>query len=208
MRALMGAILPLHEAKQERARTRTPEFYVMDYGAGKHARHADFLRDIEGFKVFAFDKFKSTGGSGWEMGSVVSTLPRRKRFDFVFSAYMLNVVTEDIQDDAILPEMESLGSRVAHIVRDDLEESVRKWLLNPDHITTEWFLNEFADDAEIEEYEETGGRISSETMENFLCFGFETSRGFQRKVDLSHMGYDLNGSLSQPRSWKTWTKGI
>lgn len=208
MHALMGVILPLYEEKKKRARARTPEFYVMDYGAGKHARHANFLRDIEGFKVFAFDKFKSTGGSGWEAGSIISTLPRHKRFDFVFSAYMLNVVTEDVQNDDILPEMESMGSRVAHIVRDDLKVEFGKWLPDPEHITTQWFLNVFASPAEIEEWEETRGYISDETMENFLCYGFETTRGFQRKVDLSHMGYVENRGLSRPRKWKTWTKGI
>ena len=72
---------------------------VMDFGAGKYARNANYLRE-KGVKVYAYDPFNGDpNGDGWN--TTTTKLPPAGKFDAVFTSYVLNVVPEHIEDQII-----------------------------------------------------------------------------------------------------------
>jgi hypothetical protein len=137
----------------------TPGMRVLDFGSGRHARNADYLRG-KGVKCYAYDPFKATEGDGWGKGSVSENLPGGL-FDLVFSTYVLNTVKPD-EAATILRQAEKRGKSQIHVVRDDLDKD----------------------------------KASK---------GYETSRGFQRAVDLSSKGYTAH---RKGGSYVAWTKGV
>lgn len=137
----------------------TPGMRVLDFGAGRHARHADYLRG-KGVDCYAYDPYKATEGDGWAKGSVSSNLPGGL-FDVVLSTYVLNVIKPE-EEETVLRQAEKRGKCQIHVVRDDL----------PDDKAAK---------------------------------GFETSRGFQRSVDLSKKGYT---AYRKAGNFVAWVKGL
>lgn len=169
-----------------------PGMKVLDWGAGKVARNADFLRSL-GCEVFAYDPFNATGGDGWEMGSVAGEKPDPQQFDVGFSSFVLNVVPEHIEDE-ILRDMGAYTSEMYHIVRNrdiyKMAENALSGTTNNPHIV-EFYLTQFADDEEKEAWE--AGKVYEEDIEAFCPFGFKSGPGkFQRiPSDLEDKGYRI-----------------
>ena len=154
---------------------------ILDYGAGKYARNADFLRDL-GFTVYAYDPFNGLSGSdGYEYGVVSRNLPR-ETFDVVFTSFVLNVVPFYIEKD-IVKETENLSKgNVYHITRNkDIFDTVDNALSRKDRIVTNFFWNV---------YQYPGDIITPEVVYDFCCYGVQTSRGFQRIPTTEVLGYE------------------
>lgn len=165
-----------------------PGQLVLDYGAGKYARNADWLRE-QGVDVYAYDPYNATGGDGWEMGEVAAKVPSGTRFDVAFSAYVLNVVPEPVED-RILGEMKSLASKTFHITRNkDIFQMAKKSLEAGREPVTSFFLDEFATEEEALAWEM--GELTDETIMDFCLHGVTTSRGFQRIPLLEEKGGTL-----------------
>jgi len=93
-----------------------PGMKVLDYGAGKYARNADYLRKL-GCKVYAYDPFNyNTTGSGYTMGAVTKRKPHGK-FDVAFSCFVLNVVPVKVERE-IVREVETYADTTFHIHRN------------------------------------------------------------------------------------------
>lgn len=158
---------------------------VLDYGAGKYGRNAEFLRQ-NGIECFAYDPFNGTGKDG--RNGVAAVLPKKK-FDVAFTSYVLNVVPEHIEDD-ILREVQSVSKTDFHITRNkDITASITKALNRKDPLVGKFFLENFANEEEAEMYE--NGTLTPEVIDNFVKHGVQTSRGFQRIPELEDKGYRL-----------------
>ncbi len=156
-----------------------PGMKVLDYGAGKVARNADWLRK-QGVKVYAYDPFNSTGGDGWEMGSVVSKKPTGK-FDVAFSCYVLNVVPAGVETDVVANVAKAAPERF-HVVRsksDLLNQVGRSLRKGSNAVLKQWFANEFATPQDVKDLED--GTLSKERIRDFVIFGVKTGKDrFQR----------------------------
>lgn len=158
---------------------------VLDYGAGKFARNADYLRS-EGFKTYAYDPFNFNGKAGWEPGEVSSKLPSKK-FDAAFSCYVLNVVPQHVEAK-IISAIEALGKRVIHITRGtDVSDMVKSALARRDKVVWPFFLEHFWEGKQ----EPTAADITPELIAKLCKFGVQTSKGFQRIPALEDYGYIL-----------------
>lgn len=169
-----------------------PGMRVLDWGAGRMARNGDFLRGL-GCEVYAYDPFHSTGGTGWEPGSVVSTKPPAQEFDAGFTCFVLNVVPENVEDE-IIRDMSAYTTTLYHVVRNrDVYDMAYKALTGQIHnqFIVDFFVNQFADDEELEAWE--NDTIYEDTIEAFCQFGFESGKGrFQRiPSDLEEKGYRI-----------------
>lgn len=159
---------------------------VLDYGAGKYARNANFLRE-NGCDVYAYDPFNGTDADGWE--GVSSKIPNEK-FDVVFTSFVLNVVPEHIEKDITSTCTSLTSGHEFHITRNmDIFSTVKRALLKKDKIVGPFFLNNFADENEKQMYEE--GTLTDEIILDFCHHGVQTSRGFQRIPTLEDNGYKL-----------------
>ena len=159
---------------------------ILDYGSGKYARNANFLRE-QGFKVYAYDPYNGNKEDGWTDNSIQ---PPKGNFDVVFSAFVLNVVPEKTEN-TILSETEQFSKGdVYHITRNlDIFDTVKKALERGDKIITDFFLKEFASPEQKEALEENN--LDDDTILDFCYFGTQTSRGFQRIPQLEDKGYNL-----------------
>lgn len=166
-----------------------PEDKVLDYGAGKYSRNADFLRD-QGCQVYAYDPFNGTGSGGWERGEVSNKLPIGEKFDVGFSAYVLNVVPEHTEDE-LIKDMRRFCKTEIHITRNkDIFESVKKALSRHDKVIGTFFIQEFAENEDdITNYENK--TLSDKRIMDFCLFGYQSSRGFQRIPNLEDKGFKL-----------------
>lgn len=175
-----------------------PEHVVLDYGAGKYGRNANFLRELQ-VKTFAYDPFNGNSDDGW---TGVSKTITNQTFDVAFTSYVLNVVPKHIEQQ-ILSDIESKATHVVHIVRNkDVFDSVKKALLKRDRVVWPFFQNEFLPNYSQEVDED---QISDEVVAAFCKFGVQTSRGFQRICHLEEEGYTLTkGSPTSP--YKVYTK--
>ena len=183
------------------------ESILLDYGAGRYSRNADALRET-GFAVYAYDPFNTTGGSGWETGSVTDALPADE-FDFAFTCYVLNVVPDNIEDE-ILATTESLAPRTLHIVRNKdintmLAGALQRYIDGKTDknaaLVGEFFVNEFADTAQLEQFEQTG--VCKDTVAALAEHGAPTSRGFQRVPYLEDKGHV---KVRDSSNFKVYTK--
>ena len=163
-----------------------PGMMVLDFGAGKFARNANFLRE-QGVKVYAYDPYNgSSMEDGWT--GTTTKLPSG-RFDVGFTSFVLNVVPEHTEDK-LLKTISGLCREEFHITRNqDIAVTVKAALLRKDKLVSEFFLTQFADDVEKEEWE--GGSISAPTLAKFCKHGVQTSKGFQRIPFLEEKGYSL-----------------
>jgi len=179
----------------------TPGMKILDYGAGQIARNGDYFRGL-GAKVYAYDPFHSTGGDGWEMGSVTQRMPRGK-FDLVFTCYVLNVVPKEVERSILKNCLRFSKGQVVHITRNkDIEQMARGALGRGDPLVTgfvnEWFIPQCAP------------HLASVAIEDWtdadyvaLCaYGVATRQGFQRIPYLEHEGYAQPANNAKYKAYK------
>jgi hypothetical protein len=173
-----------------------PGMTVLDYGAGKYSRNADFIR-ASGARVYAFDPFNGVGSDGWEMGEVAMSLPPAGvKFDVGFTSFVLNVVPEYIEDK-IIREVNQRSAKSIHITRnEDIFVMVSGALARGEKFVTSFFRDWFAPGDPIAQAELESGEFTEETVRRFCCYGVQTSRGFQRIPQLEHKGFSLSGTKS------------
>ena len=154
---------------------------VLDYGAGKYGRNANFLRE-NGVNVYAYDPFNGTNVDGWT--GVSNKLPKKK-FDIGFTSYVLNVVPVNVEEQIIADISHKVKHQV-HITRNkDITVSIKKALARGDSTVTSFFEKEFGQ-SNVDPKE-----IDDETLEMFVHFGVQTSKGFQRIPELEDKGFKL-----------------
>jgi len=164
-----------------------PGMTVLDFGAGKFARNANFLRD-NGVKCYAYDPFNGTNADGWEQG-VSKKLPSKGKFDLAFTAYVLNVVPEHVENE-LLGAISKHAKQQVHITRNmDIYDTVKKAIERKDKLVGNFFLTHYADDAQKQMFEE--GTLPKEVIVDFCKFGVQTSKGFQRIPFLEQKGFTL-----------------
>ena len=164
----------------------TEDMYVLDYGAGKYSRNADFLR-AQGVECYAYDPFNYNGSEGWEMGTVSNKIPRAK-FDVGFTAYVLNVVDESTEN-YILSDIERRAKTIYHAVRgEDMLKMVQKALARQSGAVYDWWVDHYGGDPDT-------SNVSDQEMMDFLYYGVKTSERqggtFQRWPDLGSKGYSI-----------------
>lgn len=161
---------------------------ILDYGAGKYARNANFLRS-KGFKVYAYDPFNNNGKDPWEDEGVSNIIPDIK-FDVVFSSFVLNVVKNETMLN-ILEYIDSLNPRFTfHITRNkDIFDSIKKSIKTNKELFK--FIDKYYPDKSLKE------DITDDKLMDLSLFGYSTSRGFQIIPMLENYGYsnvkDTNG---------------
>jgi len=165
---------------------------VLDWGAGKSARNADYLRSL-GCKVYAYDPYNSTGGNGWQRGSVSARPPKSgEKFDVALSCYVLNVVR--IADErAIIRRLKHRADKVIHITRSEKEladmatsallgETDNPWI-------HDWYCQKFLNNSWC--FGPDKAVLAS--IHAFCEYGFQTGKDkFQRlttKSAMKHRGY-------------------
>ena len=91
---------------------------ILDFGAG-NGRHSNALREL-GFKVYSYDPYN--GNKNADPYKEVSNVLPASTFDYVFTAFVLNVVDKN-EAANIINRCESLTAdkgNVIHLVREDL----------------------------------------------------------------------------------------
>lgn len=168
---------------------------VLDYGAGKFARNADYLRKL-GCRVYAYDPHNfNTKGSGFAMGNVTKRKPKG-RFDVAFTSFVLNVVPAKVELQ-IVREVETYADRVFHVHRHlDIVEMANKAILGEttNKWITDWYYDRFMKAPRsvaeaMTEYEKMS------TISDFCHYGFQTGKGkFQRlpkQTTMQRRGYRM-----------------
>lgn len=179
-----------------------PGMTVLDYGAGKHARNADFLRSFC-IRTYAFDPHNwNCEGDGWTRGMISPKLDLNVNdgnpFDFCFSSYVLNVVPKHVEKE-IIKHCESMSSQVVHIVRNnDVIEMLQAALKRRDETVLSFLHQHFGNDWTVD-----GVLQDINETRRFCEFGVQTSRGFQRLTDLEEYGYRL---LRKTHGFKVYVK--
>lgn len=159
---------------------------VLDYGAGKFGRNAEYLKSI-GCKVYAYDPYNGDDSDGWR--GVSTTLPDDKDFDVGFSSFVLNVVPDEIENQ-IIKEMDTYCDSNLHITRNmDIYDTIKSALERKDKLVVDFFENEYANDELIKRLHDD--ELTKEEIVNFCIFGTVTSKGFQRIPDLTHKGFEV-----------------
>jgi len=174
---------------------------VLDYGAGKFARNADYLRKL-GCKVYAYDPHNyNTTSSGFKLGAVTKRKPRGK-FDVAFTSFVLNVVPAKVERE-IMREVESYADCVFHVHRnqDILQMATNalfgfksnKWIVD-------WFQKKYWRAPVLPE----GIELFYE-VDDFCHYGFQTGKGkFQRlpkDTTMHRRGYRVVRELSGYVVW-------
>lgn len=180
---------------------------ILDYGAGKYVRNADYLRNKD-YKVYAYDPFNGKPEvDPYELGSVSKELPDKEMFDVGMSVFVINVVKKSVQD-YILDDVKKWAKNTYHISRNkDIFDMVKKNLLLPTNtkdslIIKNFFINEFSTDEEKEMLEQK--ILPDDIIEEFCYFGVQTSRGFQRipfDTDVEEQGFSL---IKNTGGWKIY----
>lgn len=157
---------------------------VLDYGAGKYGRNAEYLKE-QGCIVYAYDPYNGGSDDGWT--AVSSSLPESKDFDVVFSSYVLNVVPDNIEDQ-IIQEVENYSKNVIHITRNmDIYDTVKAALLRGNNEIYNFFISNYADEVLKEKI--TSKSLTKQDIIDFCVHGTVTSKGFQRIPQLEDKGY-------------------
>lgn len=145
-----------HYLKSEGVKT------ILDYGAG-HGRNANYLRS-QGFEVYAYDPCHYNEDGCW-YGVSNQKPPEHLYFDLVLTSYVLNVMTEQKQNE-LLAYLNHFADKAIHIVRyKDLLEQLRG--------TKVKYIDYWKHH-----------NIPNLSLEDKAKYGFTTSRGFQRLVDI------------------------
>jgi hypothetical protein len=147
-----------------------PGSTVLDWGAGRAGRNAQYLR-FRGCTVYAYDPFHGSS-NGWE--GIAKTPPKGTQFDVSLTVFVLNVVTKATQDKIL----KSLNVPVSyHVVRDDIEYVAKRALSGavPNNYITDFFYEHFSD--------------PEKDLSSFCRFGFPTGPNkFQRAVTVPKNG--------------------
>ena len=151
---------------------------VLDYGAGKYGRNADWLRS-QGYRVYAYDPYNSNSSDGWQEGNISSRPPPvDEKFDAVFTAYVLNVVPQRVEKE-VVAAAERYSDRVFHVVRNrDIFNTFKKALERGHGVIFRFFRDNFATAADLADLE--AKTLSDARIMDFAYFGAQTPRGFQR----------------------------
>lgn len=166
--------------------TITPGMKVIDYGAGKYGRNANFLRE-QGVEVYGYDPYNGTDTDGW--AGVSKKPPTGQKFDLALSSYVLNVVPDHTEDE-IIKTMRRLAPRQIHITRNmDVFESTKSALKRKDKTVGGFFVEQFADEEQKQRYD--NGELTDQDIMEFVHHGVQTSRGFQRIPVLDEKGFRL-----------------
>jgi len=175
---------------------------VLDFGAGKFARNADYLRE-QGIRVYAYDPYNGSGGDGWAKGIVSSKLPTTKKFDVAFTSFVLNTVS-CAEEKKILSKVSSYAPTSIHVVRNkDIFKSVKDALVAERDPVFKFFKEHFVPEYPLAKKELDAGNLSDDTIMVFCRFGVQTSRGFQRIPHLENFGYTV---LTDTVGFKTYKK--
>lgn len=187
------------------ARVLAPGTTVLDYGAGRFARNADYLRE-RGFTVYAYDPFNGNGTAGYAPGSVSTRLPRR-RFDLGLTCYVLNVVPEPVETE-ILGEVGGLSRSQLHVTRGlDIFDSVKAALARGDDTVCRFFREHYMPGRRLgAAFRE--GRLTDAQVLDFCRFGVQTSRGFQRIPELAAKGFAVEADTHGFRAFGNKTDAI
>jgi len=157
-------------------KTVKPGGRILDYGAGRYARNAKGLREL-GFEVYAYDPYEhKCSGDGW--AGVSEDLPVGERFDLVFSAYVLNVVTEAVEQTL---DFSDFGPDVHWARGSDILKMARGALnVKRKGRVFEFFMDTFAKVHPTAGEEMEHGEVTEDTLMQFCEHGMITIRGFQR----------------------------
>ena len=113
---------------------------ILDYGAGKYGRNAEFLRN-RGFKVYAYDPFNGHSDDGW-LG-VSKNLPPNVKFDFAFTSFVINVVPEKIERE-IIAHLKRIADDQIHLTRNrDIFDTVKKAFKRGDKLVTGFYQEHY-----------------------------------------------------------------
>jgi hypothetical protein len=163
---------------------------VLDYGAGRHSRNADFLRK-KGCKVYAYDPFFNTG-NGWDMGTVSTRMPPTNHFDIGFSSFVLNVVPEHIENEIISMMRKCINGTQYHITRNmDIFDTAKNTLTGKTNnkFIKKFFREVFAEN-EKDIYDLENQTVPDDRIMDFCLFGHETGKDkFQRIPMLEKKGF-------------------
>ena len=157
---------------------------VIDYGCGRIARNAEFLRS-KGLKVYAYDPFWGNSANGYDG---ISNIKPDDIFDVGFTSYVLNVVTVSDEKE-ILSWMNSHCNQQYHITRNkDITKMIETNLTKAgDNMVKKFFVEWFGGDL---------NNITQEIIDEFSIYGTATTQGFQRIPILEDYGYNLLKSTS------------
>jgi hypothetical protein len=151
---------------------------ILDYGAGKYGRNAEYLRQL-GFSVVAVDKFNYNQAANVLPESAI----KGRLFDVALTSYVLNVVPEHIEND-ILRKLSQITKSQIHITRgSDLISILRR--VKQNGYTYKWLLQQ----SDLATY--LKAKPTKADLEALAYFGFATTKGFQRLVALEDKGYNL-----------------
>lgn len=141
--------------------------HSLDFGCGRTARNSEWLAE-QGVRVFRYDPYWGDGGDdrGWLKGKISMKLPNFQDFHYVFSSFVLNVVTKSDQDD-IIKACKKIAPYQIHIVRNDVITAAQKALDKKDPIATAFRKK----------------HLNGGSAEELARFGFVTKKGFQRQID-------------------------
>lgn len=159
---------------------------VLDYGAGKYARNADYLRAM-GCGVYAYDPHNfNTEGNGFLKGKVTKRKPTGK-FDVAFTCFVLNVVPAKVELQ-IVREVKTYADRVFHVSRNQDIVTMANATIHGDKNNT--YIAEWYDWFVI-----TGSYTYGTRVGEFCHHGFQTGKGkFQRlpkKTAMRRRGYRI-----------------
>lgn len=188
------------------ARELEPGTRILDFGAGKFARNADYLRKL-GHTVYAYDPFNGHGRAGYGTGRVSKLLPRRRDFDLVLTCYVLNVVPEPVEDE-ILAACAELGRAQLHVTRGlDIFDSVKGALERGDDTVCGFFREHYMPGRRVgAAFRE--GRLTDAQILDFCRFGVQTTRGFQRIPELAAKGFAVEADTRGYRAFGNKTAVI
>ena len=161
---------------------------VLDYGAGKYARNADYLREL-GCKVYAYDPHNyNTTGRVWTLGAVSNQEPRGM-FDIAFTSYVLNVVPLKVEKE-IIRKLSNHSYTLAHVVRGssgliDMAIRALSYESNNEYIRS-WYRAKFFRYKDSYHYADVCEFAvhNSSLVREFCHFGVQTGKDkFQRAVN-------------------------
>ena len=173
---------------------------VLDYGAGKYGRNAEWLKS-QGIPTYAYDLNHQTNSDGWE--GVSRTLPN-DTFDIAFSSYLLNVVPEDVESQ-IISNMESrTNGTVFHIVRGgDIADMIWANVSGKNKKINHWVMDYIRDNYPEYQAKIEDGTITEKDAKELAILGVQSEEdSFQRIPDLTKYGYKKSG----PERSRLWMK--
>jgi hypothetical protein len=166
---------------------------VLDYGAGKYSRNANYLRS-KNIDVFAYDPYNYTHGNGWDVDTVSNSICNEK-FDIVFTSYVLNVVEYDISMH-IMNDVCEYSNTVYHIVRNNIHSIAENTIIGNTYnkyVISSWnkYIENNSDDNTVE------------NLKEFAKYGFMTKKDCMQR---EHIFDDSYFKLKCKNGWCIYKK--